>query len=66
MITTTLVGATLGLLAGYLNSGYVQMSAGFYYWIAYPFDSWHRPILGALLGGLTSLALHFWLPENID
>ena len=63
IITTTGLGATAGLVAGYLTSGYVGMSAGFYYWITYPVDSWHWPILGGVLGGLTSLALHFWLPE---
>jgi hypothetical protein len=42
------------------------MSAGFYYWITYPIDSWHWPVLGALVGGLTSLALHLWLPDKED
>ncbi len=64
IVSTTLLGAVLGLVVGYLTSGYVGMSAGFYYWITYPIDSWHWPILGAILGGLTSLALHFWVPEH--
>jgi hypothetical protein len=54
----------VGLVAGYLTSGYVGMSAGFYYWITYPIDSWHWPILGGLVGGLASLAFHLWLPDK--
>jgi hypothetical protein len=61
---TTLLGAAVALVAGFLNSGLVGVSAGFYYWITYPRDSWHWPILGALVGGLASLALHFWIPER--
>src|ERR1700689_2027081 len=64
IIVTTVLGATVGLVVGYFTSGYVGMSAGFYYWITYPIDSWHWPILGALVGGLTSLALHLWLPDK--
>jgi hypothetical protein len=64
IIVTTVLGATVGLIVGYFTSGYVGMSAGFYYWLAYPIDSWHWPVLGALLGGLTSLALHLWLPDK--
>ena len=64
IIVTTALGATVGLVAGYLTSGYVGMSWGFYYWITYPLDSWHWPILGGLVGGLTSFALHLWLPDE--
>jgi hypothetical protein len=64
IIVTTVLGATVGLIVGYFTSGYVGMSAGFYYWLAYPIDSWHWPVLGALVGGLTSLALHLWLPDK--
>jgi hypothetical protein len=64
IIVTTVLGATVGLIVGYFTSGYVGMSAGFYYWLAHPIDSWHWPVLGALLGGLTSLALHLWLPDK--
>jgi MFS family permease len=66
IVVTIVLGATVGLVAGYLTSGYVGMSAGFYYWIRYPIDSWHWPILGALVGGLISFALHLWLPERHD
>ena len=61
---TTLLGAAVGLVFGFLNSGLVGVSNGFYYWITYPRDSWHWPILGGLVGGLASLALHLWLPEK--
>jgi hypothetical protein len=64
IIVTTLLGAAVGLVFGFLNSGLVGVSSGFYYWITYPRDSWHWPILGGLVGGLASLALHLWLPEN--
>jgi hypothetical protein len=64
IIVTTVLGATVGLVVGYLTSDYVGMSAGFYYWITYPIDSWHWPVLGALVGGLTSLALHLWIPDK--
>jgi len=64
IVVTSLLGATVGLVVGYFTSGYVGMSAGFYYWLAYPIDSWHWPILGAFVGGLSSLALHLWLPED--
>jgi hypothetical protein len=64
IIVTTVLGATVGLIVGYFTSGYVGMSAGFYYWLAYPIDSWHWPVLGALVGGLTSLALHLWIPDK--
>jgi ABC-type antimicrobial peptide transport system permease subunit len=64
ILVTTSFGAVAGLVVGYLTSGYVGMSAGFYYWITYPIDSWHWPVLGALLAGLASLALHHWLPEE--
>ena len=64
LVVTTLLGGAVGLIVGYLTSGYVGMSAGFYYWIMYPIDSWHWPILGALVAGLASLALHLWLPEK--
>jgi hypothetical protein len=49
---------------GYLTSGYVGLSAGFYHWITYPIDSLHWPVLGAIVGGLTSLSLHLWLPDK--
>jgi hypothetical protein len=65
IIVTTALGAAVGLIAGYITSGYVGMSAGFYYWITYPIDSWHWPILGGLVGGLASLAFHLWLPERV-
>jgi ABC-type antimicrobial peptide transport system permease subunit len=65
LIVTTLLGAVVGLVAGYLTSGYVGMSAGFYYWITYPIDSLHCPVPGALVGCLTSLALHLWLPDKV-
>ena len=61
---TIILGATVGLVVGYFNSGYVDMGAGFYYWLIYPVDSWHWPILGALVGALSSLALHLWLPKD--
>ena len=61
---TTLLGAIVGLVFGFLNSGLVGVSSGFYYWITYPRDSLHWPILGGLVGGLASLALHLWLPER--
>jgi hypothetical protein len=64
IVATTLLGAAVALVVGFLNSGLVGVSAGFYYWITYPLDSWHWPILGALVGGLASLALHFWIPEK--
>jgi hypothetical protein len=64
IVVTTLLGAVVGLVFGFLNSGLVGVSAGFYYWIAYPKDSWHWPILGGLVGGLAALALHLWLPEK--
>ena len=51
IIATTVLGATVGLVVGYFTSGYVGMSAGFYYWITYPIDSWHWPVLGALFCG---------------
>ena len=61
---TTLLGAVVGLVFGFLNSGLVGVSAGFYHWITYPVDSLHWPILGGLVGGLASLALHLWLREK--
>jgi hypothetical protein len=64
IIVTTLLGAALGLVFGFLNSGLIGVSSGFYYWITYPRDSWHWPILGGLVGVLASLALHLWLPEK--
>jgi hypothetical protein len=64
IFVTTMFGAAVGLVTGYLVSGYAEMSAGFYYWISYPVDSWHWLFLGALLGGLASLALHLWLSEK--
>ena len=64
IISTTALGGAAGLTTGYLTSGYVGMSAGFYYWITYPIDSWHWVILGSLVGGLTAVTLHFWLPDN--
>jgi MFS family permease len=64
IIVTTALGATVGLVVGYFTSGYVGMSAGFYYWITYPIDSWHWPVLGALVSGLASLALHRRLPDK--
>jgi ABC-type antimicrobial peptide transport system permease subunit len=66
IIVTTALGGTVGLVAGYLTSGYVGISAGFYYWITYPIDSWHWPILGGLVAGLAAVALHLWLPDNRD
>ena len=66
IFVTTCLGAVVGLIAGYLTSGYVGMSAGFYYWITYPIDSWHWPILGALAAGLSSLALQLWVPDRRD
>ena len=64
IIVTILLGAVIGLVFGFLKSGLVGVSEGFYYCITYPADSLHWPILGGLVGGLTSLALHFWLPER--
>jgi hypothetical protein len=64
IVVTTLLGAVVGLVFGFLNSGLAGVSAGFYYWITYPVDSFHWPILGGLVGGLASLALHLWLPEK--
>lgn len=64
IVVTTLLGAIVGLVFGFLNSGLVGVSRGFYYWIAYPRDSVHWLVLGGLVGGLASLALHLWLPEK--
>jgi ABC-type antimicrobial peptide transport system permease subunit len=64
IVVTTALGAAIGLVVGYLTSGYVGMSAGFYYWITYPIDSWHWPILGGLVGALASAALHLWIPDR--
>ena len=36
---TTLLGAVVGLVFGFLNSGLVGVSAGFYHWITYPLRS---------------------------
>jgi len=51
IVVTTLLGSTIGLLVGFFNSGLVGVSLGFWYWISYPLDSWHWPILGLLVGG---------------
>jgi hypothetical protein len=64
IVVTTSLGASVGLVFGFLNSGLVGVSKGFYYWITYPADSFHWPILGGLVGGLASLALHLWVPEK--
>ncbi|MCP3465650.1 MULTISPECIES: hypothetical protein [unclassified Bradyrhizobium] len=64
IVVTTLLGAVIGLVFGFLHSGLVGVSLGFYYWITYPVDSFPWPILGGLVGGLASLALHLWLPEK--
>jgi ABC-type nitrate/sulfonate/bicarbonate transport system permease component len=48
IVVTTLLGSTIGLLVGFFNSGLVGVSLGFWYWISYPLDSWHWPILGLL------------------
>ncbi len=60
IFVTALSGAAMGLLVGFLNSGLVGVSRGFWCWISYPPDSWHWPILGFLVGGLGSLALNLW------
>ena len=64
IVVTALLGAIIGLLAGFFNSGLVGVSRGFWYWISYPPDSWHWPILGLLVGCLSSLALHLWRPDS--
>jgi hypothetical protein len=64
IVVTSLLGSTIGLLVGFFNSGLVGVSLGFWYWISYPLDSWHWPILGLLVGGLSSLALHLWYPDS--
>jgi hypothetical protein len=66
IVLTSLLGATVGLVVGYFTSGYVGMSAGFYHWLAYPIDSWHWPILGAFIGGLTSLACTSGSPKTMS
>jgi len=63
IFVTALFGAVAGLLLGFFNSGLVGVSLGFWYWISYPPDSWHWPILGFLFGGLGSLAFNLWRPE---
>jgi hypothetical protein len=63
IVVTALFGAAVGLLVGFLNSGLVGVSRGFWYWISYPPDSWHWPILGFLIGGLGSLAFHLCRPN---
>jgi len=60
---TALFGAAMGLAVGFFNSGLVGVSLGFWYWISYPLDSWHWPILGFLIGGLGSLAFNLWRPD---
>ena len=61
---TTLLGVIAGLVFGFLNSGLAGVSGGFYYWITYPRDSLHWLVLGGLIGGLASLALHLWRPDK--
>jgi len=48
IIVTTLFGAAAGLVFGFLNSGRIAVSKGFHYWITYPVDSVHWPVLGGL------------------
>jgi hypothetical protein len=56
IIATALFGAVVALTVGFFNSGLAGVSLGYWYWISYPPDSWHWPILGFLIGGLGSLA----------
>ena len=66
IVVTIALGATVGLVVGYLTSGYIGMSGGFYRWITYPAASWRWPIIGAIVGVFASLALHLWLPDKLS
>ncbi len=60
ILSTTLLGGAVGLAVGFLMSSWVGIHGGFAAWIDSPEEYGQWLVIGLVIGGLASTALHLW------